>query len=329
MKNNSTLFHAILTLVQRRKLFERSKIDLKKKWLLPIFASFMFFTGMGIHDVKAATIADITNTAKAYIGAPYKYGGTDIKTGVDCSAYTQLVFSKLGISLERTSKAQYQQGTSISKDNLKTGDLVFFNTSGSGVSHVGIYIGDNNFISATTSSGVKVDTVNDPYYWGSRYVGAKRIANFSDYGEVKDAEIDFSIYASRGEVALRLANKLHLDTSNTNSSFPDIKPSSKYAGAAEALKRIGVFTGDDNGKFNPGSPMTRGQLSKVLVEAFHLTQQGTAEQFIDVPGSHWANNYVAILASNKVTVGKGDGTFGVNDNVTLVQLEAFIQRLAQ
>ena len=75
--------------------------------------------------------------------------------------------------------------------------------------------------------------------------------------------------------------------------------------------------------------MTRGQLSKVLVEAFHLTQQGTAEQFIDVPGSHWANNYVAILASNKVTVGKGDGTFGVNDNVTLVQLEAFIQRLAQ
>jgi len=77
-------------------------------------------------------------------------------------------------------------------------------------------------------------------------------------GEVKDAEIDFSIYASRGEVALRLANKLHLDTSNTNSSFPDIKPSSKYAGAAEALKKIGVFTGDDNGKFNPGSPMTRG-----------------------------------------------------------------------
>lgn len=65
------------------------------------------------------------------------------------------------------------------------------------------------------------------------------------------------------------------------------------------------------------------------MEAFHLTQQGTAEQFIDVPGSHWANNYVAILASNKVTVGKGDGTFGVNDNVTLVQLEAFIQRLAQ
>ncbi|MFJ8516894.1 C40 family peptidase [Lysinibacillus xylanilyticus] len=304
---------------------------MKKKLLLPIFASFMFFTGMGVHEAKAATIADITNTAKAYIGVPYQYGGTDIKTGIDCSAYTQFVFSKLGISLQRTSTAQYQQGTSIAKDQLKTGDLVFFNTSGSGVSHVGIYIGDSNFISATTSSGVKIDKINDPYYWGSRYVGAKRVANFTenDLGEVKGEEIDFNVYASRGEVALKLANQLHLDTSNTNSSFPDVTPTSKYAGAAEALKKIGVFTGDENGKFNPGSPMTRGQLSKVLVEAFHLKQQGAAVQFDDVSSTHWAYNYVSILASNKVTVGKGDNTFGVNDNVTLVQLDAFIQRLAK
>jgi len=301
---------------------------LKKKWLLPIFASFTLFTGIGISDAKAATITDITNTAKEYIGVPYKYGGTDIKTGVDCSAYTQLVFSNLGISLERTSQAQYQQGTSISKDNLKTGDLVFFNTSGDGVSHVGIYIGDSNFISATTSSGVKMDKINDPYYWGSRYIGAKRIANF-DNGEVKGTDIDFSIYASRGEVALRLANILHLDTSDTSSSFPDVQPSSKYAGAAVALKKIGVFTGDENGKFNPGSPLTRGQLSKVLVEAFKLKQQGKADEFSDAPSTHWAYNYVANLSSNKITVGKGDGTFGVNDNVTLVQLDAFTQRLTR
>ncbi len=289
----------------------------------------MFFTGIGIHDAQAATYTDITNTAKAYIGTPYKYGGTDIKTGIDCSAYTQLVFSKVGISLERTSNAQYQQGTSIAKDNLKTGDLVFFNTSASGVSHVGIYIGDSNFISATTSSGVKMDKINDPYYWGSRYVGAKRVASFSDYGEVKDAEIDFTIYSSRGEVALKIAKKLQLDTSQTNSSFPDVKPGSKYAGAAEALKKIGVFTGDENGKFNPGSPITRGQLSKVLVEAFHLKQQGATENFVDVPGAHWANSYVSILASNKITVGKGDNLFGVNDYVTIEHLDAFIQRLTQ
>lgn len=147
-------------------------------------------------------------------------------------------------------------------------------------------------------------------------------------GEVKNAEIDFSIYASRGEVALRLANVLQLDTTDTNTTFPDVKPSAKYAGAVEALKKVGIFTGDEHGKFNPSSPITRGQLAKVLVEAFHLKQQGTAEQFTDVPNSHWANQYVAILASNKITVGTGNGAFGVNDHVTLEQLTAFIQRLS-
>ena len=61
------------------------------------------------------------------------------------------------------------------KTNLETGDLVFFNTSGKGVSHVGIYIGDGKFSHASTSRGVRVDKLNDPYYWGKRYVGAKRI----------------------------------------------------------------------------------------------------------------------------------------------------------
>ena len=286
----------------------------------------MIFTS--VHEAEAATITELTNTAKEYIGTPYKYGGTNINTGIDCSAYTQMVFSKLGISLDRTSKAQYQQGTSISKENLKAGDLVFFNTSGEGISHVGIYLENGDFISATTSSGVVIAKLNDPYYWESRYVGAKRIANFTAE-EVKNAEIDFSIYASRGEVALQLAEALALDISNTNSSFPDVKPTSTYAGAAVALNKLGVFNGDSNGKFNPGSPLTRAQLAKVLVEAFDLRLQEQAEQFTDVPSSHWASNYVAILSSNKITTGKGDGTFGINDNVTLKQLNTFLDRLTK
>lgn len=302
---------------------------MKKRWLIPIFASFMIFTGVGVHDAEAATKTELTNIAKSYIGTPYKYGGTDIKTGIDCSAYTQIVYSKLGISLNRTTKAQYQQGTSVSKSNLQEGDLVFFNTTGNGISHVGIYIGNGKFISATTSSGVKEDHINDPYYWGSRYVGAKRVENFTDVEEVKDAEIDFSIYASRGEVALQLAKALGLDTSNTNSIFPDVKPSSKYAGAVVALNKLGVFTGDNNGKFNPSSPITRAQLAKVLVEAYNLTLKGNAAKFTDVPSSHWASNYIAILSSNKITTGKADGTFGVNDKLTLKHLNIFLDRLAK
>ena len=328
MKNYTPFFYDILTLVKKLLVLKRSTFTVNKKWLLPIFASFMIFTGVGVHNAEAATTTELTNTAKEYIGIPYKYGGTDIKTGIDCSAYTQMVFSKLGISLDRTSKAQYQQGTSITKGSLKAGDLVFFNTSGEGISHVGIYLENGDFISATTSSGVSIANLNDSSYWGPRYVGAKRVANFTAE-EVKNAEIDFSIYASRGEVALQLAEALQLDTSNTDSSFPDVKPSSKYAGAAVALNKLGVFNGDSNGKFNPGSPLTRAQLAKVLVEAFDLRLQGQAEQFTDVSSSHWASNYVAILSANKITTGKADGTFGINDNVTLKHLNVFTDRLTK
>lgn len=302
---------------------------MKKRWLIPIFASFMIFTGVGVQDAEAATITELTNTAKSYIGTPYKYGGTNINTGVDCSAYTQIVFSKFGISLNRTATAQYQQGTAVSKANLKEGDLVFFNTSGAGISHVGVYVGSGKFISSTTSSGVKEDHINDPYYWGSRYVGAKRVANFTTVEEVKDAEIDFSIYASRGEVALQLTKALGIDASDTNSNFPDVKPTSKYAGAVVALNKLGVFTGDKDGKFNPSSPITRAQLAKVLVKAYDLTLKGNAAKFTDVPSSHWASNYIAILSSNKITTGKADGTFGVNDKLSLKHLQIFLDRLAK
>ncbi|SOB90850.1 cell wall-associated NlpC family hydrolase [Ureibacillus xyleni] len=303
---------------------------MKKRLLLPIFASFMLFTGIGANETEAATYSDIKDTATQYIGTPYKYGGTTLN-GIDCSAYTGLVFSKFGIDLERTSRGQYTQGSKVSKSDLQTGDLVFFNTSGSGISHVGIFIGDGKFISATTSRGVAIDSINDPYYWGSKYVGAKRVADFSneEAAEVKDASIDFTYYISRGDVALKLADALKLDTSDTNSTFPDVKPTSEYAGAATALNKLGIFTGNADGKFNPKSALTRAQLAKVLVEAFKLELKDGAEQFTDVSEDGWSHQYIQILSSNKITYGKGDGTFGVNEKVTIKQMNAFIDRLTR
>ena len=70
----------------------------------------------------------------------------------------------------------YASGTAVNKADLAVGDLVFFNTTGKGVSHVGIYIGNGEFAHASTSRGVRVDKLSDPYYWGDRYVGAKRVA---------------------------------------------------------------------------------------------------------------------------------------------------------
>ncbi|MGE7690615.1 NlpC/P60 family protein [Lysinibacillus sp. NPDC097214] len=301
---------------------------MKKKWLLPIFASFMLFSTTHIDSAEAATKSEVTDTASKYLGIPYKYGGTTT-SGFDCSGFTSQVFADLGITLNRTSGAQYQQGTAVAKSDLQVGDLLFFNTSGSGISHVSIYIGDGKMIHSQTNQGVSYSNVNDPYYWGSRYVGAKRVATFDEeqQAEVKKVAIDFTVYASRAEAASQIAKALNLDTSDKNSGFIDVKPTYEHAGAIAAVAKLGIFEGDANGKFNPSSPITRAQIAKVLVIAFGLENASQEVTFSDVPQDSWANQYVSILASNGVTTGDGNGHFGMDELLKIKELKMFIERL--
>lgn len=119
----------------------------------------------------------IINTAKGQMGTPYVFGGETPYVSFDCSGFTSYVFGKNGISLPHNAKLQSQLGTSISKDQLRKGDLLFFqNTYTTGVDHVGIYIGNGQMIHADVypANGVQIQNINSTYFT-QHYWGAKRL----------------------------------------------------------------------------------------------------------------------------------------------------------
>lgn len=111
-----------------------------------------------------------------YLNTPYKYGGNSTD-GIDCSAFTQTVYHNvLSLDLDRSARDQYKQGVEIDNQNeLKFGDLVFFNTRRRvKPGHVGIYIGDNLFAHASSRNGVIVSSLDQEYY-AKRFMGGRRV----------------------------------------------------------------------------------------------------------------------------------------------------------
>ena len=126
--------------------------------------------GNGIGGIKDKLI----RIAHAMLDIPYRFGGSSV-FGIDCSAYVQKVFGLLDIVLPRTAREQFNLGKLVGKDELSIGDLVFFRKYAKFPSHVGIYLGDNRFIHASsTDRKVTIDSLDAPYYI-KRFVGARRL----------------------------------------------------------------------------------------------------------------------------------------------------------
>lgn len=115
------------------------------------------------------------NFIDEWYGVRYRYGGTD-KNGIDCSAFVQKLYEDVfNTELVRTARQQFHSCKMIwDIDNLKEGDLVFFKTRGKRISHVGIYLANDFFVHASSSSGVMISNLKDAY-WSTRYAGAGKI----------------------------------------------------------------------------------------------------------------------------------------------------------
>lgn len=122
----------------------------------------------------SGTASDVASLALSFVGYPYVYGAESPSSGFDCSGLMYYCYKQFGYSMNRVADDQMDQGISVSKSELQVGDLVFFG-SGNYASHVGMYIGNGNFVHASTpSTGVRINALDETYYL-NRYIGARRI----------------------------------------------------------------------------------------------------------------------------------------------------------
>ncbi|WP_246265528.1 C40 family peptidase [Aromatoleum diolicum] len=133
---------------------------------------------------RAGTTAQgLINQGMEYLGIRYRFGGNSPETGLDCSGLVQNVFrNALGLNLPRTARDMARLGDKVGMQDLKPGDLVFFNTMRRAFSHVGIYMGDGRFLHAPARGGeVRIEEM-DKSYWAKRFNGARRLVPEADVG---------------------------------------------------------------------------------------------------------------------------------------------------
>lgn len=131
----------------------------------------------GVRQHVTHSASELVVTAMGFLGVPYRRGGDSVETGFDCSGFVRAMYEQtVGLVLPRRAAEQAQATQSIPRDDLKPGDLVFFNTMRRAFSHVGIYVGDGKFIHSPRSGAqVRVEDMQTSY-WQRRFNGARRVA---------------------------------------------------------------------------------------------------------------------------------------------------------
>ena len=122
---------------------------------------------------------ELIGNAMGLLGVSYRFGGSSVSSGFDCSGFMQHIFRKtMQINLPRTSAEQAKMGVAVSRSELQPGDMVFFSTSRGRISHVGLYIGNNRFIHAPrTGKSIEITSLGNKY-WNSKYVIARRVKRY-------------------------------------------------------------------------------------------------------------------------------------------------------
>ncbi|WP_042352116.1 C40 family peptidase [Bacillus massiliigorillae] len=294
------------------------------------------------------TVEDLMKVAYKYEGVPYIFGGGTVD-GFDCSGYTKYVFNEVGISLPHKAEKQYDLGTSIKKADLKLGDLVFFSdTYKEGISHVGIYTGNNSFISATRSGGVRVDSLDYPY-WKEKYTGAKRLFEseiYREYTDVKkqhfayravgvlsskgiisgygDSTFRPDISITRGQAAA-IVNRVLKNTPPANlNSFKDVSEGYTFAKDIAAIKKMNIINGFSDGTFRPNETMTRGQMAFIIERTFQLNKLDIDFKFTysDPIPNYSLYNTINKMYAIDLTGGFRTDTYRPDDNTTRADFSA-------
>lgn len=327
-----------------------------RRFVSRLMVAAMILTIYPISNVSAATPQEsVVQMSKSYLGVPYKYGGST-PSGFDCSGFLIYIFNKVGIQLPRTAAEQFTVGKLIEKSDLAPGDMVFFEKTMEkpGITHSGIYIGNNEFISATSSSGIKIDSLSNTY-WAPKYVGAKRILNDAPpvtTSKFKDVPVSHPAFTAihtlndrniikgfndqtfqpeqpvtRGQAAAIINRILNVEPKSLE-NFKDVAVSNPFARDISAMKELGVITGFTDGSYRPYEYMTRAEMAAILDRAFKITSIGSYSKasnvYLDINPNYWAYEAIVVLYHIDTTTVFQSERYGISTNATRAVFSAAI-----